>query len=230
MVFRVVEENPPFTFRFAQVESGPHENFHYIIGCPRTGQAAVVDPAFNLDQLFALAKEQGLRITTALFTHCHWDHIGGIPEIFDHGVQWAVLHRAGASNDKVKAAGDDVVFVQDGHELTLGDVKVKVLHTPGHQPEGVCFLVSHEGGPAALLGGDTIFIDSCGRTDFPGGDTSAMFDSMARLRRLDPETIVLPGHHYAKHPWRTLGDQVRDNPALAVADRKQFDTLPFLRG
>ncbi len=238
MVFADVSDDLPSAgFYLRQLLSGPHENFHYLAGAADAEEAFCVDPAFELDRLFSLASTEGRRVTTALFTHGHWDHIGGIPAIAQHGIDTVVLHEAAATHPKVaeaEAAGMRVRLVHDGDVLEVAGLAVKVLHTPGHQAESTCYLAAQpeQRRPAALFGGDTLFIDSCGRTDFPGGDTDAMFASMARLREL-PEpaaVIVLPGHHYAAKAWQSLADQCAANPALSVTDRAAFEKLAFLRG
>jgi hydroxyacylglutathione hydrolase len=229
----MTEMAPGFPFYFLQVLAGPHDNFHYVVGDPASREAAVVDPAFGLERLFSIAARDGYRIRTALFTHAHWDHIGGVPEIFDWGVRTVCIHETARDHAKVeeaKAAGAEVRLLRDGDMMPIGAVPVIALHTPGHQPESTCYLAGDPGGAQALFGGDTLFIDSCGRTDFPGGDTETMYASMARLRALEGDIIVLPGHHYAAHPSRSLAAQRTKNPALATTDRADFDALPFLRG
>ncbi|MGB0652853.1 MAG: MBL fold metallo-hydrolase [Thermoplasmatota archaeon] len=220
---------PPLPFRLLQLRAGPHENFHYVVGDPATGEAAAVDPAFELERLFGAAVAAGLEVRTAWFTHGHWDHIGGVPEIAEHDVQEIVLHEAAAGHAKVQeaeAAGLRVRLAKDGDRFDLGSLRAELLHTPGHQPEGSCFLVGDAApGQQVLLGGDTLFVDSCGRTDFPGGDTDAMFASMDLLRQLPGATVVLPGHDYADRAWDTLASQVERNPALATRERGAFGEL-----
>ncbi len=229
----VTDQAPCFPFYFRQIQAGPHENFHYVVGCPRTKKAIVVDPAFELPRIVGIVERDGYHVDAALFTHGHWDHIGGIPEIVELGAETVYIHEAGEEHSKVleaRQAGADVGLASDGDVIQLGDVRIEWLHTPGHQPEGSCFLVSgKDDGPRALFGGDTLFVGSCGRTDFPGGDTDAMFASMARLRALAAEDLwVMPGHHYAQHTTRTLADEVLDNPALATTHREAFGSLHCL--
>ncbi len=222
---------PAFDFYFKQVLAGPHENFHYVIGDPAGRDAVIVDPAFELQRVFAMVDEDGYRIRRALFTHGHWDHIGGIPEIAELGVEEIAIHRAAASHPKVlefASTGGRVKILEDGDRVDAGGVPIQALHTPGHQPESTCYLVGSPDQPEALLGGDTIFIDTCGRTDFPGGDTDAMFQSMARLRGLHREIVVFPGHHYADRAWESLARQVERNPALATEERAAFGALHCL--
>lgn len=214
-------------FYFRQILSGPHENFHYVVGDPATRRAFVVDPTFHLDKLFATVERDGFRITDALFTHGHWDHIGGVPAIFSMGVERMHIHRAAADQPKVREAGGAAHLVDDGDAITVGNLTIEALHTPGHQPESTCFRLP--GAPDLLFAGDTLFVGTCGRTDFPGGDTEAMFASMARLRDLPDGTIVLPGHHYDDAPHATVGHQKIDNRALATTDWDDFQQLACLR-
>lgn len=223
---------PAFPFWFRQALAGPHENFHYLFGDPVSREAAVVDPAFRFDDLWALAEADGYRIRTAFFTHGHADHIGGLPGILDRGVERVCIHAAAADHPRVRTArehGTQILLLEDGQAVSVGAVPVKAWHTPGHQPEATCFEVGAEG-VRPLLTGDTLFIDSCGRTDFPGGDTDAMFESLGRLRDLGDDRAVFPGHHYADRPHAPLVDLIQSNPALATTDRAAFGALPFLRG
>lgn len=229
MAYEVVTDTPDLPFSLRQVLSGPHENFHYVVGCRETREAAVVDPSFHLPRLFGEVGAAGYRVRTALFTHGHWDHVGGVPEVFRLGVGEAVMHETAASLDVVQTHRDRFRLVRDGEGVHVGTVPVQVLHTPGHQPEAACFLVGEPSGPRALFGGDTLFVDGCGRTDFPGGDTDAMFASMARLRGLaDNDVILFPGHHYAREPHKPMARMVQENAALATTDRAEFDVLPCL--
>lgn len=224
---------PELPFRLRQVLSGPHENFHYVVADPSTRQAVLIDPAFNVERLVDEERRAGSDVVGALFTHAHGDHIGGAAQAARLGVRWLAVHEAAAAHPRVeeaRQAGAEVRLLRDGDVLDVGRLPIQALHTPGHQPESTCFMAGAPTEPQALFGGDCLFIGSCGRTDFPGGDTDAMFRSMARLRRLPPDVIVFPGHHYAKEPHRPLREEALENPALATADRQRFEALPFLRG
>jgi glyoxylase-like metal-dependent hydrolase (beta-lactamase superfamily II) len=114
-----------------------------------------------------------------------------------------------------------------GDVLTLGSVRVRLLHTPGHTPGSQCFLVEETGQPGCLVSGDTLFLGSCGRVDLPGSDPEAMYHSLTgTLKQLPDETLLYPGHLYSAAPSSTLGEQKRTNPFLRVATLETF--LGFL--
>ncbi len=225
------------SFSFMQVHAGPHENFTYVIGPPDGGQAVAIDPAFELTRLFRDAEQRDLEITHALFTHAHWDHIGGIPDIIQRGVQHIAIHQAARDHPKIREAQQHdahITTLQDGDTLNWAgeEAPIQAIHTPGHQPESTCYLIGKDDEPRILATGDCLFVNTCGRTDFPGGDTDKMFQSMEKIRNLpNPEGIFLmPGHHYADAPWKTLAQQLVANPALATGERVVFGELPFLKG
>jgi len=107
--------------------------------------------------------------------------------------------------------------------LALGEIRIRLLHTPGHTPGSQCFLVEEAGHAAHLVSGDTLFLGSCGRVDLPGSDPEAMYRSLnGTLKQLPDETLLFPGHQYASEPSSTMGEQKRRNPFLRVATLEQF--------
>jgi hydroxyacylglutathione hydrolase len=204
------------TLRQAQI--GPMANFVYFIGDTETHQAAVVDPAWDVDAILGFASKEGYEIDKILITHYHPDHLGG--SMMGQNIQGAAdmlgrikakvyVNKAEAEGTK-RVAGlsdSDIVMVEAGDVFKVGEIPVKFLHTPGHTPGSQCFLV--EGN---LISGDTLFVNSCGRVDLPGSDPEAMYHSLNHtLKNLDDATVVYPGHAYSSESRTTIADQKRHN-------------------
>lgn len=189
------------------------ENFVYVIHDRASGRAAVVDPAWEVAQVLALAEREGMRITDILLTHSHRDHINGIQDVLDrHDAQ---LHLLKAEADFWGAHPARPTLHHGGDSITLGDTEIRVLHTPGHTPGSACYHVG-----ANLVAGDTLFVFGCGRCDLPGGNPEQMYHTLRNLtERLPGDTVLLPGHNYAVKPASTLAEQIAGNPFL------HFDTL-----
>jgi len=219
---------------FRQVPVGRMANFAYLVGSRSTREALIVDPAWDVGGLLERAEADDVRITGALVTHYHQDHVGG--EIFGHAIEGLAqllerqavpihVNRAEASGLRrvTGVSESDLARHEGGDVLTLGRVRVRLLHTPGHTPGSQCFLVEEASAPGRLVSGDTLFLGSCGRVDLPGADPEAMYHSLnGTLRALPDDTVVYPGHLYSSEPSGSLGDEKRRNPYLRVASLEQF--------
>jgi glyoxylase-like metal-dependent hydrolase (beta-lactamase superfamily II) len=222
---------------FAQIPVGQMANLAYLIGSRSTREVLLVDPAWSVDALLDRAEADGMQPVGALVTHYHQDHVGG--EIFGMRIEGVARllertpvplyvneHEADGTRKVTGASESDLRRVAGGDELTLGEIRVKLIHTPGHTPGSQCFLVEEGGRPGRLVSGDTLFLGSCGRVDLPGSDPEAMYRSLNEtLKRLPDETVVYPGHLYSAEPQGTLGDEKRSNPFLRVASLEQFLTF-----
>jgi glyoxylase-like metal-dependent hydrolase (beta-lactamase superfamily II) len=196
-------------------------NFCYLIGDRDAGECVVVDPAWDVQGLFDAAAADGMRITGALATHYHPDHIGG--DLFGHRVEGLPdlqeiaaipvhAHRAEVEGIRYMTglSASDLVLHDGGDALEVGDVRIELLHTPGHTPGSQCFLVDGK-----LVSGDTLFVGGCGRVDLPGGDAETMYRTLTqRLATLPEDTILYPGHHYGPVPQSTIGSEKQSNYAL----------------
>jgi glyoxylase-like metal-dependent hydrolase (beta-lactamase superfamily II) len=195
-------------------------NFVYLLGDRDAGECFVVDPAWDVRGLIEVAASHGLRITGAIATHGHADHIGG--NLWGNEVEGAarLVELAGIKlwchereAERIVASGrlrrEDLVVTRDDDVLRIGAIEVRFLHTPGHTPGAQCLLV--EGN---LLTGDTLFVGECGRVDLPGSDPDLMFESLRRLAALPSDTVVLPGHDYGATPRSTIAEERRSNPCL----------------
>ena len=132
-------------------------------------------------------------------------------------------HEAEGTRRVTGASESDLRRMRNGDDLVLGEVRVKLIHTPGHTPGSQCFLVQEAGHPGRLVSGDTLFLGSCGRVDLPGSNPEDMYRSLnEKLKRLPDDTVLYPGHLYSSEPYDTLGNEKRTNPFLRVTSLEQF--------
>ncbi len=202
----------------------PIEENTYLLWDEETRQAAIVDcgawTAGERQEISDFLSAGKLQLQFVLQTHAHFDHIWGVPWLFQtyglrprlHPLEEAIYY---GMPDMVSQFGlrmketlprPDSTLHED-ESITLGNSKINVILTPGHTPGGVCFYLPEE---HLLLSGDTLFQFSAGRTDLPGGNMNQLLLSLRRLITLPPETVVLPGHG----PRTTIGDEARYNPML----------------
>lgn len=163
---------------------GPVDNNVYIVRCKQTGSAVLLDAANEHELLLEVAEETGVR--RVLTTHGHWDHIQAVVAMRDAGIDVGI-----ATEDASMLPSYDFI-IHDADVVEIGDLRLQAIHTPGHTPGSVSFLL--EGYPL-LFSGDTLFPGGPGNTTFPGGDFPTIIRSIdERLFTLPPETLVLPGH------------------------------------
>ena len=192
------------------LELGSMENFIYLISDKKTKQAAVVDPAWEVPEILALAKQKGVVITDILLTHSHFDHINGVEGILTkHDAQLHLL------KEEALFWGESLVqpsLHHGGDSIVIGgnsDSKIKILHTPGHTPGSACYHIDDH-----LITGDTMFVFGCGRCDLQGGDPNVMYHTLNKLGKMPGDTIILPGHNYAVKTTATMQEQCESNPFM----------------
>jgi len=214
-----------------QIEIGPMQNFTYLIGSRSTREVVIVDPAWDVDGLINHIAERDYTLKGALVTHYHPDHCGGsfsghnvagVAELLENQALKIYVHSEEADGlKKVTGISDtDMVKVSSGDMLSIGDVDVEFLHTPGHTPGSQCFRIKQ-----TLVSGDTLFIDGCGRVDLPGSDSEDMYRSLQKLAELPDETLLLPGHNYGHVPNATMAEIKQQNTYLRVKDLETWKTI-----
>ncbi len=204
------------------------ENFIYLIGDKKTKECVVVDPAWEVQEIVDIAKNDGMRIVGALATHYHPDHIGG--NIFGMNIDGLAtlmkINPCKVHTHKLEADGvmkitgisdSDICKHESGDVVKVGDIDIELLHTPGHTPGSMCFRLKN-----ALISGDTLFLNGCGRVDLPGGNSDDMYYTLTqRLNTLPADTILYPGHAYGGE-HAPLSQVRQTNAMLKVKDIKTW--------
>jgi hydroxyacylglutathione hydrolase len=205
-----------------QIEVGLLQNFCAILSCPDTREAAIVDPAWEVDRLLREIEQRGLRVTKVLITHGHHDHVEGLAEVTRLTGAAIVVNprerpRVEAALGPCQASWEAIA---DGQDIAIGRCGVRALETGGHTAGGNCYLAA-----GYVVTGDVLFVGGCGRTDFPGGDVSRMWSSLQRLAHLPEETRVYPGHNYGSTETSTIGRELLENPFLRCQTFDEFRRL-----
>jgi hydroxyacylglutathione hydrolase len=209
-----VSSTQPFSIH--ALELGPMENFVYLLHDHASGRAAVIDPAWEVDAVIALAKKKNVRITDILLTHSHHDHINGIEDVLNE--YDAQVHLLKPEADFWGRALDLPTLHHGGDTIDVGDMPIHVLHTPGHTPGSACYHVGND-----LITGDTLFVFGCGRCDLRGGDPEQMYHTLKDMASgLPRETVIHPGHNYAEKATSTLDEQIEGNPFMHFDDLERF--------
>ncbi len=203
---------------FKQISIGGYDhNFSYLIGDANTKEVAVVDPD-NLPMIEKIVQDENLKITAIFITHEHFDHISGIPEALK---RWSVpIYAHELAIEKIGEIDGEVRGLIDREEIEIGSsdsITLKVIHTPGHSPGSVCYLVENK-----LIVGDILFVGGCGRCDLPGGDLRAMWKSFNKLKELPNDIEIYPGHDYGKTPYSTLGNEKNINQFFSCERFSEF--------
>ena len=202
--------------RVETYEVGPLENNTYLVVDDAGREAVLVDPSMGSETLAARIRELGVRLTAVVNTHGHFDHIFhnalfaeefGAPVLLHEGdleLLRGVESHAALFGFRARKGPEPSAFLRPGQTLAVGSGTLRVIHTPGHSPGGVCLV-----GEGFVLAGDTLFAQSIGRTDLPGGDFDTLVRSIRReLYTLPDATEVLPGHG----PSTLIGYEKRHNP------------------
>lgn len=179
--------------------------------------AVVIDPGYNSDEAVEFLKQNSDKERLIILTHCHFDHIGfadtlsketdtkiAIGEFEVEGLENGEINLSANFAKRMNPVKADVTL-KDGETLKVGDLEFKVIHTPGHTVGGIALLSGN-----TLFSGDTLFFESIGRTDFPGGDFSVLENTVKKLYELDGDTVVFSGHG----PSSTINHEKYNNPFI----------------
>ncbi|MBN1541756.1 MBL fold metallo-hydrolase [candidate division KSB1 bacterium] len=202
------------------IVTGIFQENTFLLGCPQSKRAVVIDPGDQADRLIALLDNQELQLEAILLTHGHIDHIGAVADLQERFKAAVYLHRSDeflASTAAEQARLFDLPvprsfsvdhWIAQGDIVRVGEIELQVIETPGHTPGSVCYYCPAQG---ILFSGDTLFWGSVGRTDLPGGNTDALLCSIReRLLTLPLQTAIYAGHG----PVSTVAHEKESNPFL----------------
>ncbi|MCU1497317.1 MAG: fold metallo-hydrolase [Acidimicrobiales bacterium] len=205
-------------------------NFVYLVGDRETGEAVAIDPAYDQQSLLDILAADGMRLTGALATHYHADHVGGslggmaqisgIAELL--ALADVPIHLQEAEADWVArgtgVTADHFATHTSGDTVMVGEIPITLIHTPGHTPGSQCFLVD-----GRLVAGDTLFLDGCGRTDLPGSNPEDMYHSLThRLAQVPDDAVLYPGHLYSEKPSATMAETRKRNVVFRPDSLEQW--------
>ena len=206
-----------------RMPAGSYQVNMYLLACPETHQAVLIDPSGNVKEIMSLIRQKEYQVQYILNTHGHADHIIANEHLKRTLKVPVCMHEddirffADAENRSAieKELGLSVpqtadIRLKDGDIIETGSLRIEVIHTPGHTPGSVCFLVDGN-----LFTGDTLFVGDVGRTDLTGGSLEILLESLEkRIITLPDETIVWPGHDYGETPTSTIGQEKEENPYI----------------
>jgi glyoxylase-like metal-dependent hydrolase (beta-lactamase superfamily II) len=193
-----------------QIPLGEGQNFAYIFGDETTKEAAVIDPGFNAEKILRRVDELKVEIKYIFNTHSHGDHTAGNSKVKSKTSAKIVTH--------FKSPSTKDISVKDQDTLNIGSINIRIIHTPGHTPDGICLLADSK-----LFTGDTLFVGECGRTDLTGGSAKDMYHSLFdKILSLDDNVEVYPGHDYGSRPHSTIGYERKTNYTLEKRTVEEF--------
>jgi glyoxylase-like metal-dependent hydrolase (beta-lactamase superfamily II) len=204
-----------------QLQVGYMAIFAYIVGDKDSKSGLVIDPAAETDRILGEAEKNGIEIKYIVNTHGHVDHISGNADMQKKTGAKIIIHEADAdmlvstpamvlNMFRAKSSPAADIIVKDGDIIRVGSVSLTVFHTPGHTPGGISLYTD-----GYVFTGDTLFVESVGRTDLPGASWKTMAKAIReKLLTLPDDTVVLPGHNYGRMPTSTIGHEKRNNPFL----------------
>ncbi len=191
--------------------------FCYLVADEKKGDGILIDPAGDFDRIFSKVEKHNIKIKWIINTHGHFDHTSGNDYVMKRTGARLLIHEEDASmlgsaaNDMLSGSAGEkgspktIALLKDGDFVKVGDVKLKVIHTPGHS--GGCICLYTKGN---IFTGDTLFTEGMGRTDFAGGSERLIMDSIRnKILTLPDDTVIWPGHHYGQFPKSTVREQKR---------------------
>jgi hydroxyacylglutathione hydrolase len=196
--------------KIAQIPVGSMLNFSYIVYDEKNSIGAIIDPSWDLEKLLVFLEKNNITAKYIINTHTHFDHILGNDHISEITKAKIIQHE--------KSMQKKERSVVDHENISIGELNLEVLYTPGHSEDSICLIVNKE----SIITGDTLFVGNCGRVDLPGSNPEKMYDSLSKVANLDDSLVVYPGHNYGSTPTSTILNEKTNNPMLNFKTKEAF--------
>jgi len=196
--------------KIAQIPVGSMLNFSYIVYDEKNSIGAIIDPSWDLEKLLVFLEKNNITAKYIINTHTHFDHILGNDHISEITKAKIIQHE--------KSMQKKERSVVDHENISIGELNLEVLYTPGHTEDSICLIVNKE----SIITGDTLFVGNCGRVDLPGSNPEKMYDSLSKVANLDDALVVYPGHNYGSTPTSTILNEKTNNPMLNFETKEAF--------
>ena len=196
--------------KIAQIPVGSMLNFSYIVYDEKNSIGTIIDPSWDLEKLLVFLEKNNITAKYIINTHTHFDHILGNDHISEITKAKIIQHE--------KSTQKKEISVVDHENISIGELNLEVLYTPGHSEDSICLIVNKE----SIITGDTLFVGNCGRVDLPGSNPEKMYDSLSKVANLDDSLVVYPGHNYGSTPTSTILNEKTNNPMLNFKTKEAF--------
>ncbi len=204
---------------------GFDNNFSYFLGDSQTKEIAILDPG-DTDHLIAAINHEDFIPKMVLITHSHFDHTEGIPAMLEEYDLPVFVHEN--AKGRLNIPEEKIHYLKDLEEISIGNLKVDVIYTPGHIDDAVCFYIKSENsedGVGKLITGDTVFVEGCGRADLENSNVEDLYKSLEKIKTMPLDTIIYPGHNYGSSPTSTIGKELKRNKYFLCNDFEEFKKL-----
>ena len=196
--------------KIAQIPVGSMLNFSYIVYDEKNSIGAIIDPSWDLEKLLVFLEKNNITAKYIINTHTHFDHILGNDHISEITKAEIIQHE--------KSTQKKDRSVVDHENISIGELNLEVMYTPGHSEDSICLIVNKK----SIITGDTLFVGNCGRVDLPGSNPEKMYDSLSKVANLDDSLVVYPGHNYGSTPTSTILIEKKNNPMLNFKTKETF--------
>lgn len=196
-----------------QIQVGNMQNFTYIVEDEESGEAIIIDPSWNLDEIQKQITRNDLKIKYIVNTHHHFDHTLGNDAMAKETNAKILQHESSTLKHDIS--------LTDGKKIKFGNSELTVYHTPGHSKDSICLV-----GDGKIFTGDTLFVGNCGRVDLPGGSAKELYHTLFDiLYNMDESLVIYSGHNYGSTTTSTIGQEKKSNFVLQKRTEQEFVEL-----